>query len=55
VEATTPLTGQQRQGIIAGRVREVMAALPTRYRALPAVRELHDLLPPLSEPKDQAQ
>jgi DNA-binding XRE family transcriptional regulator len=52
VEAATPLTDQQRHGIIAGRVREVAAVLPTRYRALPAVRELHDLLPSSAEPKD---
>lgn len=53
VQATTPLTDQQRHGIVAGRVREVVAVLPTRDRELPAVRELHDLLPPPPEPKDR--
>jgi transcriptional regulator with XRE-family HTH domain len=49
VEAATPLTDQQRQGIIAARVRETIAALPPQRRALPAVRDLHDLLPPSPE------
>lgn len=30
------------------------AVLPPKYRALPAVRDLYDLLPPSSEPKDNA-
>lgn len=46
VETTTPLTDQQRQGIIAARVRETIAALPAQHQALPAVRDLRDLLPP---------
>lgn len=54
VEATTTLTEQQRQGIITGRVHEVVAVLPTRHHELPAVRDLHDLLPP-REPKDRSQ
>jgi hypothetical protein len=45
VGATTPLSNQQRQGIIASRVRETITVLPVKYRALPAVRDLHDLLP----------
>jgi hypothetical protein len=52
VEAATSLTGRQRQGIIAARVRETIAALPARYQALPAVRDLHDLVPPPAEMKD---
>lgn len=52
VEATIPLTDQQRQGIIAGRVRETIAILPPQQKALPAVRDLHDLLPPPPELKD---
>jgi len=54
VEAATLLTDQQRQGIIAARIREIVAVLPPKYRALPAVRDLYDLLPPPSEPKDNA-
>lgn len=49
VEAATALTDQQRQGIIAARVRETIAILPPHHRALPAVRDLHDLLIPSSE------
>ncbi len=45
VEATTSLTDQQRQGIITVRVREIIATLPPQHQALPAVRDLHDLLP----------
>jgi hypothetical protein len=52
VEATTALTGQQRQGIIAARVRETIAALPARHQALSSVRDLHDLLPRPPETKD---
>lgn len=44
-EAATLLTDQQRQGIIAARVRDTIAALPAQHQALPAVRDLHDLLP----------
>jgi hypothetical protein len=46
VEAATPLTDQQRQGIIAARVRGIIAILPPHHRALSAVRDLHDFLPP---------
>lgn len=49
VEATTALTDQQRQGIIAARVRETIAALPPQRQVLPAVRDLYDLMPPSSE------
>jgi hypothetical protein len=52
VEAATGLTEQQRQGIIAARVRETIAALPPQHQALPAVRDLHDLLPPSPDTKD---
>lgn len=52
VEATTSLTGQQRHGIIAARVRETIAILPPQHRALPAVRDLHDLLTPSPKTKD---
>jgi transcriptional regulator with XRE-family HTH domain len=52
VEATTPLTDQQRHGIIAARIRETIAALPAPHQTLPAVRDLHDLLPPPVETKD---
>ena len=51
VEAVTLLTDQQLQGIIAARIREIVAILSPKYRALPAVRDLYDLLPPSSEPK----
>jgi hypothetical protein len=37
------LSGQQRQGIIALRGREIVNGLPERYRAVPAVRELREL------------
>ncbi len=51
-EAMTPLSDQQRQGIIALRVRGIVSILPLKYRALPAVQDLQDLLPPLSELED---
>ncbi|MBV9140889.1 MAG: helix-turn-helix domain-containing protein [Pseudonocardiales bacterium] len=54
VEATTSLTSLQRHGIIATRVRETIAILPAQHRALPAVRDLHDLLPPSPKTKDNA-
>ena len=49
VQATSPLTDRQRQGIIAARVRETIAALPAQHHALPAVRDLHYLLLPPPE------
>lgn len=52
VEATTPLTAQQRHGIIAGRAPKIIGILPSRHQELPAVRELHDLLPPFPVSKD---
>lgn len=54
VEAATPLTDPQRQGIIAGRLRETIAILPSKYRALPAVKELGDLVVPPPGSKDPA-
>jgi transcriptional regulator with XRE-family HTH domain len=54
LEATTPLTDPQRQGIIASRVRGIIAILPPRHRALPAVRDLHDLLSPPPEREDRS-
>jgi hypothetical protein len=54
VEAATSLTGQQRHGIIATRVRETIAILPPQQRALPAVRDLQDLLPPSPKTKDNS-
>jgi len=54
VEAATSLTNQQRHGIIAARVRETIAILPPQHRALSAVRDLHDLLPPSPKTKDNA-
>jgi DNA-binding XRE family transcriptional regulator len=54
VEAATSLTNQQRHGIIAARARETIAILPPQHRALPAVRDLHDLLPPSPKTKDNA-
>ncbi|MGH3908910.1 MAG: hypothetical protein ACRDTE_32715 [Pseudonocardiaceae bacterium] len=54
VEAATSLTDEQRLGIIAARVRATIAILQPRHRALPAVRDLHDLLPPSPETKDNA-
>ncbi len=54
VQAATPLTDQQRQGIIAVRAQETIAILPPRHRALPAVRDLHDLLLPSRGTKDNS-
>jgi DNA-binding XRE family transcriptional regulator len=48
------LNAQQRQGIIALRGREIVAALPPRYQAAPAVRELAELARPADEePEDR--
>ena len=38
------LSEPQRLGIIAGRARQIVAAMPSATRTLPAVRELNDLL-----------
>lgn len=38
------LTEAQRVGIITGRARQFIEAMPKRVRAQPAVHELHDLL-----------
>lgn len=54
VEATTSPTDQQRHGIIAARVRKIIAILPPQHRALSTVRDLHDLLPPSPMTKDNA-
>jgi hypothetical protein len=51
-EATTQLTDQQRQGIIAARVRDTIAVLLPQHQALPVVRDLYDLLPPQPKTKD---
>ncbi len=51
-QTMTGLTAGQRQGIIAGRGRELVRALPVRYRAAAAVRELDELLEPACEPKE---
>jgi hypothetical protein len=53
-ETVTPLSDQQRQGIIALRVREIVSILPPKHLALPAVQDLHDLLPPSPELEDKA-
>lgn len=44
MDALEPLSERQRQGIIAARARTTLRTLPSRQQALPAVRELHDLL-----------
>jgi hypothetical protein len=38
------LSDAQREGIITGRARQILAVLPSATRTLPPVRELHDLL-----------
>jgi hypothetical protein len=43
-ETLTRLSGEQTQGIIAVRGHELIRALPPRYRAVPAVREMQELL-----------
>ena len=48
------LTGQQRQGIIALRGREIVNGLPERYQAVPAVRELRELTMP-AEPAEKTE
>jgi hypothetical protein len=55
VEAATSLTNQQRHGIIAARVREIIAILPPQHRALSAVRDLHDLLAPSPAPSPKTK
>jgi len=44
-ETLTRLSGEQSQGIIVSRGRAMVRALPASYRAIPAVRELNELLP----------
>lgn len=48
-DALVGLTSDQRQGIIVARARTTLRTLPPRQQALPAVRELHDLL---TEPRE---
>jgi Helix-turn-helix domain len=43
-ETLTRLSGEQTQGIIAVRGHELVRALPARYRTVPAVREMQELL-----------
>ncbi len=45
-ETIAGLSGDQRQGIIALRGRELVRALPVRYRQAVAVREFGELLAP---------
>jgi hypothetical protein len=44
INTMTGLTGAQRAGLVTVRAREVFLALPARHRALPAARELGDVL-----------
>lgn len=44
IQALVPLTEDQRRGLITLRAHEAVATLPSGQRALPAVRDLHDLL-----------
>ncbi len=43
-ETLTRLSGEQSEGIIAVRGRELVRGLPAKYRSVPAVRELTELL-----------
>ncbi len=53
IETLTGLTTEQRQGIIAGRGRELVQALPGAYRPAAAGREFEELLMrPVGEPKE---
>lgn len=45
-EILSSLTEEQRRGIITSRAQEIVLALPSSDRALPAVQEFHDLLVP---------
>jgi hypothetical protein len=45
----TPLSNSQRQGIILGRARSIVDAVPTRDRALPEVSDLRELINDSSE------
>ncbi|HEY9474532.1 MAG TPA: hypothetical protein VIS06_11875 [Mycobacteriales bacterium] len=46
------LTDEQRRGIITLRARDLVHSLPSAERALPAVRELGDLLVPTTRPQE---
>lgn len=53
IETLTGLSAEQRQGIIIGRGRELVHALPMGYRQAVAVREFQELLAqPAGEPKE---
>jgi hypothetical protein len=56
--ATTALlrmTNEQRSGLILARAHDILNALPAAHQALPAARELHDVLMlPISNQKDEA-
>ena len=54
-ETLTGLSGEQRQGIILGRGRELVRALPVKYEQAPAVREFQELLMPTEAPKEIAR
>jgi hypothetical protein len=43
-QTLTGLTGQQHNGMITNRARQIVAALPSLQRALPPVREFRELL-----------
>jgi tetratricopeptide (TPR) repeat protein len=52
-ETLSGLSSEQRRGIIAVRGRELVRALPVKYRQAAAVREFEELLPqPAEEPKE---
>lgn len=44
LETVLSLSEPERQGIINGRARQIIAALPVHQRALPSVRDLRDLV-----------
>jgi hypothetical protein len=47
--ALAALAGQQRNGMITNRARQIVAVVPSRQRALPPVREFRELLQATSE------
>jgi hypothetical protein len=52
LDTVLDLNEPERQGIINGRARQIIAALPARGRALPTVQDLHDLLMLPTEKKE---
>jgi len=53
IETVSGLNGEQRRGIIAGRGRELVRALPVKYRHAAVVGEFEELLlRPAGEPKE---